>query len=128
MKQVSTAFLLLTLTFNITSISFGKSQEALPDQSKSKPFEILYFEALPKMVLEEAETSTTDSSSKFSNLAWSVEAFGKHFRFTLEENTRLIAKLPMQKRKKINENMKFFLGTLEGIPESWIRFTYIGKQ
>ena len=128
MKQVPTLVLLLAFTLNLSSIAFGKSQESLPEQSQSKPFEILYFETLPTLALKEAETTTTESSSKASNLTWSVEAFGKQFNFTLEENTRLIAKLPMQKRKKINKNMKFFLGTLEGIPGSWIRLTHIGKQ
>ena len=128
MKLTSTVALVLIPTLIFSFPAFGKDSESPNDLSKSKPFEILYFETLPEIALQESESIGKTPSLKGSRKAWSFEAFGHHFHLSLEGNTRLIAKLPKQKRKNIGKNIKFYRGSLEGNSDSWIRLTHIGKH
>ena len=128
MKQVSAVFLLFLFTVTFSNTSFGKSLEATGEISKRKPFEILYFEELPEIALQELDSQPTENSSKASHWVWSFESFGKQFRLSLDPNIRLIAKVPKQKRKQLEKNLKFYRGTLEGNPDSWVRLTRIGQQ
>ena len=128
MKKVSSVFLMLACSLVFSNASFGKSQEPPTEISKSKPFEILYSETLPEVALKAAESSPLDESSNAPFLTWSFDAFGKPFYLFLETNTRLIAKIPTQKRAHIEQSLMFYRGTLEGIPGSWLRLTRVGRQ
>ena len=87
MKQISAAFLMFLCIVAFSNSSFGKPLESKGEISKRKPFEILYFEELPKMALQELDSQPTDNSSKTSHWAWSFEAFGKQFDLSLDPNT-----------------------------------------
>ena len=128
MKQISAAFLMFLCIVAFSNSSFGKPLESKGEISKRKPFEILYFEELPKMALQELDSQPTDNSSKASHWAWSFEAFGKQFDLSLDPNTRLIEKVPKQSRKQLEKNLKFYRGSLEGNPNSWVRLTHMGQQ
>jgi len=128
MKQISAAFLMFLCIVAFSNSSFGKPLESKGEISKRKPFEILYFEELPEMALQELDSQPTDNSSKASHWAWSFEAFGKQFDLSLDPNTRLIEKVPKQSRKQLEKNLKFYRGSLEGNPNSWVRLTHMGQQ
>ncbi len=125
MKQVSRVFLTLICTLIFANASFGQSQESSTEMSKSKPFEILYFEKLPRIAFQAPQFPPIEKSSI---LIWSFDAFGKPFRVSLQANTRLISKIPKQKRQRLNKSLRFYRGTLEGIPDSWVRLTRVRRQ
>ncbi|MDH3505388.1 MAG: hypothetical protein OEM58_12790, partial [Nitrospirota bacterium] len=124
----SVFFLLILSTLILAHPSLGKSIDPNGEISQSPPFEILYSETLPEAALQSLERPSNDQFSNSSFFTWSFEAFGKLFLVSLEPNSRLIAKVPTQKRAHIQQKLKFYRGTLEGIPGSWVRLTRIGGQ
>ncbi len=127
MKQGSLVFLLLVWLLVLSSTSYGKSQEPDVIHPRSQPFEILYFEELPEIALQELAAQSTDKPSQASPLTWSLEVFGKSFQVLLQPNTRLISKIPEHRRAQLKKDLSFYRGKLEGISDSWVRLTRSGQ-
>ena len=128
MRQVVGFVFLLMWTLASTTVSFGKSTESVKNESITNPFEILYYETIPDVVVEALESQMKEDTSQSAQRSWLFDAFGKSFRVSLDPNTRLIAKLPAKKRLELEKQLKFFKGTLDGIPDSWVRLTRVDGQ
>ncbi len=128
MKHVSSLFLLLIWLLILSTTSYGKSQESESIHPKSQPLEILYFEELPEIGFQKLAAQSTNTSTQTSPATWSFEAFGKSFEVFLHPNTRLVSKIPQHRRAQLEQDLSFYRGKLERIPESWVRLTRVGQQ
>ena len=126
--RVHTLFLIGLFTLALAPLA--QAEDTHQSLSKNKGLEILYFESLPSLSLEEdeSEASQSDDDTPSPSWEWSMEAFGKEFDFHLQPNSRLLAKLPKNQREKIAEKYELFRGKIEGNEDSWIRLTKIGRQ
>lgn len=60
------------------------------------------------------------------DIAITLEGWGEQFRLVLRDNEQLLERLPNSRRKAIgNRGDRFFRGSLEGKPGSWVRMNWI---
>ncbi len=63
------------------------------------------------------------------DIALSLEAWGDEFRFVLRDNEQLLQHLPSSRRSAIGtRGDRFLIGSLEGMPDSWVRMNWIDGQ
>lgn len=87
-------------------------------------FEVLYHEPLGDLSLGEYSGNIAFSQK---DRRLSFFAFAKQFEIVLETNDRMVAALPARQRRNHGVTYQAYRGHLEGIEDSWIRLTQVGK-
>ncbi|GJL63082.1 MAG: hypothetical protein NPIRA04_17360 [Nitrospirales bacterium] len=108
--------------------AFAHGNDNAQSVTEDPSFEILHYESLPPMTLESRKQDSHETEQETQAWHWSFDAFGRAFDLMLESNDRLIDKLPTGQREHLHKAYGLFRGKIEGLENSWVRLTRMGKQ
>lgn len=86
---------------------------------------INYFERLEGLRIVDAVPVSSAEPRHQTNTTLIFDAFGRRFTLVLERNEQLTSKLPLETKRRIAD-IELYRGTVDGLPESWVRLTRQG--
>ena len=121
MNSIITRLSLITYIVYLAACQVAEAKDNVGHLRGDKSEKIQYHELIPEIHLQ-SETEESDG--------WrcSINAFGGIFDLVLESNERLIADLPHSQRKQLLDTCKLLRGSIDGVPESWVRLCKTGKK
>lgn len=131
MKHVVTSFFILTHLFSHGS-AFAKDESA----NGQKQFRILRHERLQLQAPETSQLSPSTSSdeartakgqSDVESKTVSFTALGQQFTLILQSNDDLLANVSGNEKNALGA-VRFYRGTIKGVPDSWVRLTQNGER
>jgi hypothetical protein len=101
--------------------SWAACAAAFVPRAAAQDFTILRYEPLANFESVEPSSRASDGAA---GPAISFTAFGTRFALTLARNNELTRALPADVLRRL-DSAEFYVGTLEGVPRSWVRLARI---
>lgn len=110
------------------------AQESHGNESTiNRDFRILHHERMQALKFDTPQPKAKDGTSaqqaeQASTTRLSFDAYGRQFVVILKPNKRLIADLPKEQKRRLEDSMAVYQGSIDGIDDSWVRINRSGDR